>query len=330
MKFFTLVLFMLSFTAVAMTQPEILAHWRFELNGEDASGNGHTAEILNGTVFSKTDAAEGQHAIGLTGANYLRVDAFDLGDQFTITGWAFLEFNQSNIQTIIGNCEGGSRIDGFKLFVNNWETANRRLIVEPSDGVNRIDVMTPVNTVEEAAWNHFAVTFDRTQGLIDIYYNGEKKTENNITVAGFQTTEPLYIGSMAGPAWHWHGMLDDMRIYAGILDEDEIEESMDPLPSGVIRKAGPGVPPKHFRLGQNYPNPFNATTIIPLSLDRQKHVKIEIVDRSGRVVDVLQDAEMPAGEYRFFYNAHRLSSGMYLCRIMAGEQQEAKKILLLK
>ncbi|MBN1998697.1 T9SS type A sorting domain-containing protein [candidate division KSB1 bacterium] len=331
MKFTAFFFIMLGFVSALISQPEIMARWSFEQDGEDASGNGHTAVFRNGAQYcDEIDAIEGNHSLILTGSNYAVVEAFDLGDQFSITGWAFLENDQTNIQTIIGNCEGGSTVDGFKLFVNNWETANLRLIVEPSDGVDRIDVNAPEGTFEEAVWNHVAITVDRALGMIDIYYNGEKVTENNMTVTGFQTNRSLYIGAMAGPSWYWHGMLDDIRLYSGILTEDEIGDSMDPLPLGIGAKNNPLVSPGRFKLGQNYPNPLNASTVFPISLNERQRVKIEIVDVSGRVIDILQDGEMPAGEHSIHYDGQHLSSGMYLYRLTAGDQSKSAKMLLIK
>ncbi|MBN1895616.1 T9SS type A sorting domain-containing protein [bacterium] len=311
----------------AAAEPVLLARWTFNQNSNDVSGNGFNAE-LKGDASYLDDAAEGSHSLLLEGTGRAEIAAFDFGDTFTITLWCLLLPDVTNIQTLVANCEGGSRIDGFKLFVNNWETANKRILIEPSDGTDRIDVQTPENTFEDAKWNHVAMTADRVNGLMEIYYNGAPSAEANETTAGFQVTRPVFIGAMPpGNVYNWHGMIDDVRIYQGILTEEEIIASMDPL-TGVEEETASS--PASFLLGQNFPNPFNPATLIPYTLPTAGPVRLEVYDRTGRLVSVPAEGVQAAGSHTAVFSAENLPAGVYICRLRAAGRIETKKMILAK
>jgi 5'-nucleotidase / UDP-sugar diphosphatase len=93
--------------------------------------------------------------------------------------------------------------------------------------------------------------------------------------------------------------------------------------------------PLQFNLKQNYPNPFNPETNIPLILAMRNHVVLEIFDILGRKVKTLFSGYMPAGKHKLLWNGkddagNQVSSGAYLYRLKAGEQQVTRKMLLLR
>ncbi|MBI4429969.1 MAG: T9SS type A sorting domain-containing protein [Ignavibacteriales bacterium] len=85
-----------------------------------------------------------------------------------------------------------------------------------------------------------------------------------------------------------------------------------------------------FSLEQNYPNPFNPSTEIQFSLPQKRHVTLTIFDLLGREVVTLVSEEWSAGSYCTGWDAGRMSSGVYLCRLQAGDFVETKKLLLLR
>lgn len=312
----------------AGAETKLLAVWKFNENGVDATGNGHDASFKTGATFV-TDAIEGSHSLYINGKGCAFTPPFDLGGQFTITAWTYLMPGQSSIQSIVANCVGGSRISGFKFFVNTWDTADRRLMVEPSDGTNRIDVMSPENTYEESLWNHVAMTADRVNGLIDVFMNGYRVTVSSSTVTGFETNLPLYIGSFPpGNSYNWHGMIDDVRVYEGILTEDEIAASMNPETAvqEPIRAAQPG----GFRLMQNHPNPFNPSTVVSYVLPRSGPVSLKVFDPLGRVAAVLAEGAQTAGYHETNFSPDGLAAGIYYCRLQAGTLSQTVKMLYVR
>jgi hypothetical protein len=85
-----------------------------------------------------------------------------------------------------------------------------------------------------------------------------------------------------------------------------------------------------FKLYQNYPNPFNPTTHIRYGIPTASQVKIEIYNTLGQKVTELIDEYKPAGYYLLNFNASKYASGIYIYRMVAGNYQEIKKMILIK
>ncbi|RQW00280.1 T9SS C-terminal target domain-containing protein [bacterium] len=91
----------------------------------------------------------------------------------------------------------------------------------------------------------------------------------------------------------------------------------------------PGLPAS-TTLGKPYPNPFNAETTIPFTLSTSQHVTLSIYDITGREITKLSDGVLAAGQYNFKWNSNTTASGVYLIRLIAGNEIHTTKILALK
>ncbi|RPI07133.1 MAG: T9SS C-terminal target domain-containing protein [Ignavibacteriae bacterium] len=91
-----------------------------------------------------------------------------------------------------------------------------------------------------------------------------------------------------------------------------------------------GARPVEFSLHQNYPNPFNPSTTIEYSVKDESFVSLRIYDVLGREVKTLVQEVEPAGRHAVRFDATGLNSGMYLCRIAAGQFHQTRKMLLLR
>lgn len=88
--------------------------------------------------------------------------------------------------------------------------------------------------------------------------------------------------------------------------------------------------PGEIGLFRNYPNPFNSSTLIEYELPAQSIVRIDIYDILGRRIQTLQSGLMPAGRHRVVWDVVNVMSGLYFCRIKAGDCSETRKMVLLK
>ena len=87
-------------------------------------------------------------------------------------------------------------------------------------------------------------------------------------------------------------------------------------------------PPLTFSLEQNYPNPFNHSTTISFNLAKSDFVTLSIYDLLGREIENLVNGQRPVGEYEVNWNTKDLPSGIYLCRLQAGDFVETRKLIL--
>jgi hypothetical protein len=88
--------------------------------------------------------------------------------------------------------------------------------------------------------------------------------------------------------------------------------------------------PVTFALYQNFPNPFNPTTVVSCQLPVASRVKLVVYDMLGRHVGTLLDGMMEAGRYDIPFDGAKLSSGVYVYRLTAGQYCESKKMVLTK
>lgn len=89
-------------------------------------------------------------------------------------------------------------------------------------------------------------------------------------------------------------------------------------------------PPDAFLLEQNYPNPFNATTTITYRLSRPARVELKVYDLLGHEIAALADGHRDAGLHTETWDAGALPTGIYVCRLKAGDRVAALKLLLQK
>lgn len=85
-----------------------------------------------------------------------------------------------------------------------------------------------------------------------------------------------------------------------------------------------------YELKANYPNPFNPSTKIVYSIPSNEFVTLRVFDVLGREVVTLVNEEKAGGVYEIDFNAGNLTSGIYICKIQAGNFVESRKMMLLK
>ena len=88
--------------------------------------------------------------------------------------------------------------------------------------------------------------------------------------------------------------------------------------------------PIQFKLGNAYPNPFNPTAVIPYQLSESGNVTLTVFDVMGRQVSVLTDEVQNTGKYEAIFRAEKLSSGVYIARLVQNGKVNVQKLILLK
>jgi hypothetical protein len=109
-----------------------------------------------------------------------------------------------------------------------------------------------------------------------------------------------------------------------------------PIPGGTpVEESTSAGMPSSFTLFPNRPNPFNAATEIRYRLPGDDPVSLKIFNTLGQEVRRLVDAAQAAGEHSVIWDGRddagrELSSGLYFCRLQAGEYAQTVKMVLLR
>ncbi len=102
-------------------------------------------------------------------------------------------------------------------------------------------------------------------------------------------------------------------------------------PLGVAEEPGPLA----FSLGANYPNPFNPSTTIPFTIAEDGKVSLTVYNLAGQWVRELVAERLTAGEHTAVWDGRdtdgrTVASGVYLARLVAGEREQVRRMLLMK
>jgi hypothetical protein len=79
-----------------------------------------------------------------------------------------------------------------------------------------------------------------------------------------------------------------------------------------------------------YPNPFSDRGRIGFAIPEPLHVNLSVFDVLGRLVVVLSDEERAAGRHDVMFNAGGLPSGVYVVRLEADSQVQARTMILTR
>lgn len=89
--------------------------------------------------------------------------------------------------------------------------------------------------------------------------------------------------------------------------------------------------PLSFKLNQNFPNPFNPSTTISFQLKEPSVVNLTVYNVLGKEIAVLINSESKSsGSHNVVFYADQLPSGVYICKLKAGNNIAVNKMSLLK
>jgi predicted alpha/beta superfamily hydrolase len=162
-----------------------------------------------------------------------------------------------------------------------------------------------------------SAAFDGLQGNID---RGRHVVNNLLGKGIVNSFSDIRVDANAIHNWH----------YADLHASQSLVKHWQSFIVTGMKSKGLNGTQKNFRLYQNYPNPFNPQTTISYSLAEKNAVSLDVCDALGRVVSVLANEPKPAGEYSAVFNADALPSGVYYCRLQAGNYSACKKLVLTK
>jgi hypothetical protein len=111
----------------------------------------------------------------------------------------------------------------------------------------------------------------------------------------------------------------------------------DALASATVYAVAGGGPAPRQRpaLGQNFPNPFNPSTTILFDLPHPARVRLSLYDPQGRLVRVLVDGELPAGEHQAHWdgrdqNGLAVGSGAYFYALVTPDGTSSRRLVLTR
>src|SRR5437016_4326192 len=210
-------------SAFAVGNSDLLLHYDFEhlvtgtggVTMPDVSGHGnegHFIDLGNGGAPS-SQAKFGAGAFQLAAVQ--TPDNFTLPtDAFSIALW--MKFPQSNtipndIQMLACNCNGGFTTDGFRLYLNDYQTNDGRIVLETADGTNGAGMAFKAVTPNDGLYHLLVFTFTQTDPQVgggpdaftwyDNTYIANGGPFNGAMNPNFKRTGPIRFGGLLDGAF---------------------------------------------------------------------------------------------------------------------------------
>ena len=204
-----------------------VAHWKMDEEEGDNIQDSFTQEFGGLLVGGDRDFGFSGCGISLGGrGEHIRLpkEAFEPVTQqnaITITMWAYgdaqLQPNQS--AALRANDSNGNRVLTILLPWQDgriyWDAGNQET------GVDRLSVETePINYA--GRWNHWAFTKNGDEGIMRIYLNGELYSAQFNHTSEIGEIAEVFLGSSNDGNFSYSGVLDEVELYANVLDADQI------------------------------------------------------------------------------------------------------------
>lgn len=157
-------------------------------------------------------------AANLDGTRYVSagdVGAFGFQSKFTLAAWIYPTAATGAIVTRTRDVEEET---GYGLYLKDGKVQANLILRWLDDGA-RVETVKPI---ELNRWQHVMMTYDgsRTADGIKIYVDGQSQelaVHLDDVNQNFQSREPMRIGAGGGPAYRFHGRIDDVRVYDAAL-----------------------------------------------------------------------------------------------------------------
>ncbi len=190
------------------------------INGNDAllsSGAGYVdAHVSQGFEFDGSRATA-----RVPGKSILDVG---MGEGLTVEFWARPD-SYTGTGVLVGWNDGTAGVEVEQRYVSSGVQSFYLNLTDSEGGAHPVGYYDGFNELN--VWQHFAVTYDKSSGVVRIYRNGVLQVEKNVGRFTPKTIGDLYFGSRKATEVFFDGGLDEVSIYSRALGSSEIQEIFD-------------------------------------------------------------------------------------------------------
>ncbi len=199
--------------------PLFVAHYLFDGNGADTTGNGRTATVVNGTYVTGRSGS----AVNLNGTNgHVALPSGILAGatNFAVALWVRVDVLANWARVF--DFGSGTGVNMFLTARSGSGTARFAITATGAGGEQRIDAPS---ALPAGAWTHVAVT--RNANLGALYVNGAEVARNTaltLSPANLGATTQNWVGRSQYADPYLDGAVDSLRVYSRALTAAEVAD----------------------------------------------------------------------------------------------------------
>lgn len=206
-----------------------IAHYRFDFNSLDSSGNGNHGVPVGGLLYG--DPQVGANSAQFDGTSSFIEITRVIATNFTVAVW----IRTTNTGTGSTWYNGLGILDGEVVgSAADWgcSVLNSKFAV----GIGAPDTtFSGTVSINDGLWHHLAATRDSTSGAVKLYVDGALNFTGVAATGPRTAPNELRIGATHSPApVILNGSLDDMRLYDEVLPASDIARLARP-PAPIIQ-----------------------------------------------------------------------------------------------
>ncbi|MBN2611258.1 MAG: T9SS type A sorting domain-containing protein [Bacteroidales bacterium] len=326
----------------ASAQPATLrAHFKFDdaagTVATDASGNGFNGTVtgtanwvegtLGGALELVTDAGVTLSAPPMTMTSdngsvalWVKCNAptgmftlFSAGDNTDGSGFGPENEIHLHLEEASASWTGGE--------VSFWllgSGANTFLYSDPTKGEDpSVAPVSPV-LVADNAWHHIVATWGGTAAML--YIDGVKIVEKPYASASFALSN-MFLGQMLGGGRRYIGIIDDARIYTGVLNDFQIADLFNKVTSveGSVAEDASAL--------TVYPNPAKSDLTARFFSNTSASAKVSLVSLTGQILETTE-MNTVAGINHASFDPSKYSQGVYFVKLEVDGKVSHSKVVI--
>ena len=213
----------------------LVGYWKLDEStgtvAYDFSGNGNNGTLINSPTNVTGKVSQGLSFDGST--NYISVSSSTslqpLAGNWSVSFWIYrLGTGAGDYPEIIGSRPWTTGTD--KGWAVSWSSNNSKIGAHYADGSVGFDVTATqsTSTVPLTTWQHWVVVFDKTNGKLNYYLNGQLDFQQSPAFPSgtINQADNLYMGVervSPPPARKLNAILDEVRAYNRALSATEVK-----------------------------------------------------------------------------------------------------------
>ena len=203
-----------------------------------------------------------------------------------------------------------------------------------------LSALTVLICVSSASAEGTWTTYTTEDGLANNWVWSIAVDADNVKWFG---TQGSGVSSFDGTTWTTYTKDDGLTnndVYSIAVDADNVKwfgtlYGVSSFDKGAISVENTQDMPAVMDIRGNFPNPFNPFTTIEFLLNNDGFVTLDMFNISGQKVNTLFAKYLPAGVHSVIWdgrdaNGSVVSSGIYFCRLINGDNTSVHRMLLVK